>query len=138
MKKHKVRGDKKHKRREDFSLDELVSVSWYTHEAFYLNGRLVYFGEGFSKRCGWGLFQALGYNCVRLEDIPICSPFPHELDRDEKTGWWKPPKWLKDLEKQLAAIRSREYTNRVESLREELKSLEASPPGSNGERKDRE
>lgn len=99
---------------------ELVFVRWYTKQAVYHGGRLVYWGEGAGS---WGLLLALGYACRNLTEIPT-HRFAVEYDRGP-SGHWEPPQELATLERQLADVKAREKAEEIKRLRSELARLEA-------------
>jgi hypothetical protein len=99
----------------------LTFVGWYTKEAVYHDGRLVYFDH---KAGHWGVLQALGYECVRGEEVPT-HQIPPELDKDPKTGYWAPPREPATLEAQQAAVRERLRREKVAYYEAELARLRA-------------
>lgn len=110
---------------------KLTFVRWYAHAAVYLNDDLVYFGENAGPH--WSLLNALGYECVRGDEVP-CVGIPEEFDRVTEreantlrtpAGWWKPPRSLARLREQFAAWKARQRRERIAGLREELARLEA-------------
>ncbi len=100
---------------------KLVFVYWYSNQAVYLDGSLIYWGE--KAWTSFALLNALGYECDSLPEIPTHN-FPQEYDRDTK-GWWNPPLSLELLKTQMTNAKTREAWERIHQLRKELSELES-------------